>query len=85
MGKFTNEGAVPKGTKCRDCKKEITTEDKNVTKWKDGTWQCEDCYAKEFGIECYSRIVGYNSPKNRWNNGKREELKDRKMYKLDKN
>lgn len=32
--------------------------------------------------EIYSRIVGYMSPLNRWNAGKKEEWKDRKTYKI---
>jgi len=30
--------------------------------------------------EVYSRVVGYLSPTSRWNNGKKEEFKDRKVF-----
>lgn len=34
------------------------------------------------GRECeiYSRVVGYYRPISNWNNGKREEFKDRKTF-----
>lgn len=35
--------------------------------------------------EIYSRIVGYYRPCNNWNKGKLEELKDRKMFNVNKN
>jgi ribonucleoside-triphosphate reductase (formate) len=31
-------------------------------------------------VECYSRIVGYLSPLNRWNSGKRSEYNDRVTF-----
>jgi ribonucleoside-triphosphate reductase len=33
--------------------------------------------------ECYSRVVGYFRPVQHWNNGKREEFKDRKYLKAE--
>ena len=32
--------------------------------------------------EIYSRPCGYFRPVNQWNNGKKQEFKDRKYYKL---
>ncbi|MBT4723225.1 hypothetical protein HN958_04310 [Candidatus Falkowbacteria bacterium] len=32
--------------------------------------------------EVYSRVVGYLSPINRWNNGKKAEFDDRTNYKV---
>lgn len=32
-------------------------------------------------VVCYSRVVGYFSPVNQWNKGKKEEFKDRKTLK----
>jgi len=32
--------------------------------------------------ECYTRVVGYLSPINRWNNGKKAEFDDRKVFKI---
>lgn len=31
--------------------------------------------------EVYSRVVGYIRPISQWNDGKRAEFKDRKLYK----
>ena len=33
--------------------------------------------------EVYSRVVGYLRPINQWNDGKRQEYKDRKVFKVD--
>ena len=33
--------------------------------------------------EVYSRIVGYLRPSDHWNDGKSQEYKDRKMFKVD--
>jgi anaerobic ribonucleoside-triphosphate reductase len=32
--------------------------------------------------EVYSRSIGYIRPVQQWNNGKKEEFKDRKLYKV---
>lgn len=32
--------------------------------------------------EIYSRVVGYMRPVSQWNIGKRQEFKDRKMFKI---
>lgn len=32
--------------------------------------------------EVYSRIVGYLSPLNRWNSGKKSEMADRKTFNI---
>ena len=37
------------------------------------------CKAK---VEVYSRVVGYYRPVQQWNEGKREEFKQRKTFKL---
>jgi len=34
-------------------------------------------------VEVYSRVVGYFRPVNQWNNGKKEEFKDRKVYTIE--
>jgi len=34
--------------------------------------------------EIYSRVVGYLRPINQWNDGKRSEFKDRKVFKIKK-
>ena len=33
--------------------------------------------------EVYSRIVGYLTPVQQWNEGKRQEFRERKPYKVD--
>jgi ribonucleoside-triphosphate reductase len=35
-------------------------------------------------MEIYSRVVGYYSPTNRWNNGKQEEFAQRKTFDINK-
>lgn len=35
-------------------------------------------------LERYSRVTGFYSATGTWNPGKKAELKDRKMYKIDK-
>ncbi len=35
---------------------------------------------KKVPCEIYSRVVGYYRPTNNWNNGKKEEFKDRVNY-----
>ncbi len=37
---------------------------------------------KAVPVEVYSRIVGYYRPVQNWNDGKKEEFKDRKYIKL---
>lgn len=36
--------------------------------------------SKKQKCEVYTRVVGYLSPISEWNDGKREEYKDRKTY-----
>lgn len=35
--------------------------------------------------EVYSRVMGYHRPVSDWNEGKRQEYKDRKLFKEPKN
>lgn len=44
-------------------------------------FKCPDCGS---ATEVYSRVVGYYRPVQQWNNGKREEFKDRLEYLEDK-
>ncbi|MGE3062619.1 MAG: anaerobic ribonucleoside-triphosphate reductase [bacterium] len=37
---------------------------------------------KRVPTEIYSRVVGYFRPVNNWNEGKKEEFKDRKEFKV---
>ena len=37
--------------------------------------------ARKIPCEVYSRIVGYLRPVRNWNDGKRQEFKDRRMFK----
>ena len=41
---------------------------------------CPKCVIKQ-PCEVYSRIVGYLRPVGQWNNGKKEEFKERKVFK----
>ena len=34
--------------------------------------------------EVYSRVTGYYRPVNRWNKGKQEEFKERKMFEVNR-
>ena len=40
--------------------------------------------AKKVPCEVYSRIVGYLRPVQNWNDGKRQEFKDRQTYRMEK-
>lgn len=50
--------------------------------------KCEACFKKEplltrfMPCEVYSRVTGYLRPVKQWNAGKREEFKQRKMFKM---
>jgi len=39
---------------------------------------------KRTKCEVYSRVVGYLRPISQWNEGKQEEFKDRKTFKVSK-
>lgn len=51
-------------------------------------FKCNDCYLKDKSLknyqpcEVYSRIVGYLRPVQQWNEGKKEEFKERKKFKI---
>jgi hypothetical protein len=53
-------------------------------------FKCSDCYAKDKSLrnyqeaEVYSRVVGYIRPVAQFNEGKQQEYKDRKEYKISK-
>lgn len=75
---------------CHDCKKEIKTGytlvyDDNGEKIR--IYKCKPCYKSSPALanykktEVYSRVVGYIRPVNQWHTGKKEEFKDRKVYK----
>ena len=44
-------------------------------------FKCPEC---ESDCEVYSRIVGYMRPVKQWNNGKRQEFRDRKLFDINK-
>lgn len=46
-------------------------------------FECPQCTIKQ-PCEVYSRIVGYLRPVQQWNEGKQEEFKDRKEFKMSK-
>ena len=82
--------------KCHDCGAEIDFQDKLIKNgvmlsYEDGgekltIFKCLDCYAKSPSLtnfrecEVYSRIVGYLRPIQQWNEGKKQEFKERKEY-----
>lgn len=79
------EKALPKGTTCFNCGHEFQKGDTNVHYWKEeNIYRCEPCAQQHFKTEVYARIVGYYSPTNLWNKGKKEEWKDRKEFVIDK-
>ena len=51
--------------------------------------KCDECYKKDEILrnfrktEVYSRSVGYLRPLSQWNEGKREEFKERKNFKIE--
>lgn len=85
---------------CHDCKKEIKIEEEEIKNGvmlaydnggdKIKIFKCNDCYEKNPSLtnyqtcEVYSRIVGYLRPVQQWNEGKQQEFKERKEYKISK-
>ena len=83
--------------KCYDCGKEVKLDEKkNIidgvlleyeTPEKLQIFKCNTCYEKDPSLhhyqkcEVYSRVVGYLRPITQWNEGKKQEYKDRKNYK----
>ncbi len=51
-------------------------------------FKCNDCFSKDKSLknyqetEVYSRVVGYLRPVSQWNEGKQQEFKDRKDFKI---
>jgi anaerobic ribonucleoside-triphosphate reductase len=51
-------------------------------------YKCDDCFNKDKALrnfqetEVYSRVVGYLRPVSQWNEGKQQEFKDRKTFKI---
>jgi len=82
---------------CYDCKKEIEIKEGKIKNgvsltYKDGSdkitiLKCNECYKKNPSLtnfrkcEVYSRIVGYLRPVQQWNQGKKQEFKERKIFK----
>ncbi|MHA1894428.1 MAG: anaerobic ribonucleoside-triphosphate reductase, partial [Candidatus Helarchaeota archaeon] len=57
----------------------------NCKKFSAGIYtKCPHCGASEAKLEWYSRITGYYSRLNSWNDGKIQEWRDRKRYNLEK-
>ncbi|MFA5696384.1 MAG: anaerobic ribonucleoside-triphosphate reductase [Bacilli bacterium] len=75
---------------CHDCKQELE-KDQEYIPYKvgnDSYAKCRHCYELDTilrnfqPVECYSRVVGYIRPVAQWNNGKKAEFSDRKVYKI---
>ena len=45
---------------------------------------CPNCKRNCTNMEVYQRVVGFYRPVRQWNDGKRQEFKDRKTYKIPK-
>ncbi len=51
-------------------------------------FKCNECFKENKSLnnyqetEVYSRVVGYLRPVSQWNEGKQQEFKDRKEFKL---
>ena len=86
-----------KNYNCCDCNTGIKIQDKEIKNGvflsydddgqKINVFKCNDCYEKSPSLnkfqkcEVYSRVVGYIRPVQQWNNGKKQEYKERKEYK----
>jgi len=95
------EQILNKKNYCHDCKKEIMIEGEEIKNgvllaYENGEeklniFKCQDCFSKSKELknyqscEVYSRIVGYLRPVQQWNEGKKQEFKERKEYGLPKN
>ena len=80
---------IEKGTKCFDCKNELTDNAIiHVYEADKKYYKCNECFKKKPKLEnfrkteVYSRVVGYMRPIDNWNKGKQEEYKDRKEFKI---
>ncbi|MDO8424856.1 MAG: anaerobic ribonucleoside-triphosphate reductase [bacterium] len=86
---------------CHDCRKEIKIEGEEIKNGvllaygngqeKINIFKCQDCFAESKELknyqpcEVYSRIVGYLRPVGQWNEGKKQEFRERKNYDVPKN
>jgi len=84
---------------CHDCKKEIKIENNEILNGKELIYndngekiailKCNQCFDKNPSLtnfrkcEVYSRVVGYLRPIQQWNEGKKQEYKERKKYKFE--
>jgi ribonucleoside-triphosphate reductase len=82
--------------KCHDCGLEIKVVGENLENGvylayehngeKINAFKCNNCYGKNPSLtnfqkcEVYSRVVGYIRPVAQWNNGKKQEYKERHEY-----
>lgn len=73
---------------CFDCERDITDKNRGARYPKRNgvdVWKCIECYEEEPELSqkalVYSRVVGYLSPVNQWNHGKKSEYSRRKVYK----
>lgn len=82
---------------CHDCQKEIQEKEGSLingfllTYQKDGerlqAYKCRECFRNNPSLnnfrecEVYSRVCGYLRPVVHWNEAKREEFAERKIYK----
>ncbi len=83
---------------CFDCKSKITTDNEEIkngalVNYEDNgedifVFRCDQCLSENPELseykecEVYSRIVGYLRPVRQWNEGKQQEYRERKEYKV---
>lgn len=71
---------------CHDCGKEIISSPISFKVGFNEFFKCQDCYKTDPILrnfqecEVYSRIVGYIRPVKNWNESKRTEFGDRKVF-----
>lgn len=98
MENSKNTAEKTKENVCHDCGKRIEIDGQEIKNGvslvyeneggKIAVFKCSECFEKSKELrnyqscEVYSRIVGYLRPVKQWNEGKQEEFKDRKEYKL---
>ena len=48
----------------------------------EGDWHHQSCPEVKVPCQVYSRVVGYMTPTNAWNQGKQQEFSERKTFKV---
>ena len=91
MKQIITESIIKK--ECHDCKKDVDLNKDYLLTYDEGgsetdIFKCADCFKKNKSLEnyrsceVYSRICGYIRPVQSSNAGKRQEISDRKTFKI---